>query len=306
MRLYSMYYVCKNYMARVKKMTFEVRTANGKEIRSMKDWREKSKILNELANVTPICDKVRKVYESIPVLYRDVDTFEVPDPIFRSFEKAKSELLASMGTVVDLYETINPQKDQNENGGIDIMLPKFQDLAEFSECLKDLNFVITQCPYFQNRDEEIKFKTVDVGSIWLTLAVVGVSCAVLTNFGKIVDQAAKIKSHMTTVRMQEEILRSMKIKNEIAEEVTDVYKKTKDTLFQRSLNEIEKELGKLKDGEECDKVKRSLEKLGYWMDKGMQIYSSIDSPKEVRDVFPEQQELSFLPDDIQKLIEKKE
>ena len=51
---------------------------------------------------------------------------------------------------------------------------------------------------------------------------------------------------------------------------------------------------------------RCLEKLSIWMNKGLQIYSSIEAPKEVKDVFPEQQDLSFLTDDIQKLIEEKE
>ena len=306
MRLYSMYYVCRKYIDIIRKMTFDTRTANGKEIRSLSNWKEKSIILNELANVAPIRDKVRKVYECVPVMYRDIDRFDVQDSIVRSFNQSKSELLASMETIVNLYETTSPPRDTNEKGGIDIRLPKFQDLGEFSDCLKDLNFVITQCPYLLNKDEEIKFKTIDIGSIWLTLAVVGVSSTILLNFGKLVDQAIKIKSHMITVKMQEETLRSMEIKNEIAEEVSDVFKKTKDALLKQSLDNIENELGPIQDGEESDKVKRSLEKLGYWMDKGMQIYSSIDTPKEVKDVFPEPQELSFLPDDIQKLLEKKE
>lgn len=43
-----------------------------------------------------------------------------------------------------------------------------------------------------------------------------------------------------------------------------------------------------------------------WMDKGMQIYSSIDAPVEIKDVFPLQQETNFLSDDLIKLLENKE
>ena len=71
------------------------------------------------------------------------------------------------------------------------------------------------------------------------------------------------------------------------------------------MDELQNELGKLNDGEEKDKVGKSLEKLAYWMDKGMQIYSTIEAPPEIKDLFPEQEELSFLTDDIQKLIEMK-
>ena len=60
------------------------------------------------------------------------------------------------------------------------------------------------------------------------------------------------------------------------------------------------------DGEEKDKAGKALEKLGYWMDKGMQIYSAIDAPAEIKDVFPTQQETNFLSDDLIKLLENKE
>lgn len=300
-----MYYVCRYYIDFIRQIKFDVRNVGGKEVRFLDKWQEKSKILNKLANVKPIRKKAKELYECIPTVYRDSDKFDVQDSIIKSFEKSKSELLACMETIINLYKATTYRNELDEKCGIDIMLPNFRDLGEFSDCLKDLNFVITQCPYFLRKDEEIKFKTIDIGSIWITLAVIGASSAILFNFGKIVDQAAKIKSHMSTVKMQEEMLRSMKTKNEVSEEVFDVFKKTKDVLLQQSLETIKNELGDLKDGEEIDKVKRSLEKLGYWMDKGMQIYSSIDAPKEVRDAFPEQQELSFLSDNLQKLLEMK-
>ena len=41
------------------------------------------------------------------------------------------------------------------------------------------------------------------------------------------------------------------------------------------------------------------------MDKGLQIYSAIDADNEIKDLFPVQEDLSFLSDDIQKLIEMK-
>ena len=41
------------------------------------------------------------------------------------------------------------------------------------------------------------------------------------------------------------------------------------------------------------------------MDKGMQIYSSINAPSEIKDVFPTQEEVNILSDDLLKLIEMK-
>lgn len=106
--------------------------------------------------------------------------------------------------------------------------------------------------------------------------------------------------------MQEEALRTLEVKDEIAAEVLEAYKKANRVLTQNAVTELERELGELNDGEERDKVGKTLEKLAFWMDKGMQIYSAIDAPTEIKDVFPKQQEVSFLSDDLIKLLENKE
>ena len=132
------------------------------------------------------------------------------------------------------------------------------------------------------------------------------AATVLTSLGKLVDAAVKIKSHVTTVRMQEELLRSMQLKNDVAEEAVKTLKETNRLLLENTIGDLTTEIGELKDGEEKGKAQKSIEKMAYWMDKGMQIYSSIDAPKEVKDLFPEQEETFSLTDDIQKLIEMKD
>lgn len=158
-----------------------------------------------------------------------------------------------------------------------------------------------------DKDGQIKYGTIDVGSTWLTFAIGGAAATtIISNLAKIVDNAIKMKSHITTVKMQEEALRTLEVKDEIAAELLETYKKTNQVLTQNSVTELERELGELKDGEERDKVGKTLEKLAFWMDKGMQIYSAIDAPTEIKDVFPKQQEASFLSDDLIKLLENKE
>ena len=297
--------MCKNYLELIKKMSTEKRAANGKEIYSINDWKNKSIILNELAELPVVREQAKILYESVPVIYRDSDRFDVTESVVKAFTTAKNNLLVSMETIIKLYEFVNPQRDNENQAGADIKLPEFDNLKEFSTCLDDLNFVITQCPYLLKENEEFRFKAVDVGSLWITLTVVGSAATILIALGKIVDQAVKIKSHMLTVKMQEEQLRSMQIKNDIAEEVKKVYQETNKVFMANSIAALENELGTLTDGEEKGKVEVCLKKLGYWMEKGMQIYSSIETTKEIRDIFPEQQKISFLSDDLQRLIEEK-
>lgn len=307
MRLYGMYYTCKKYVGYVKEMKVNDRTANGNVIWSIKAWREKSIALNELGKINPLRAYARKVYEAIPIVYRDRDDFDITETTKNSFITAREKLIVAMETIIDMYETINPNKMTNEEYGFDIKMPEFDELGEFAKCIEDLNFVIKQCPYLNDKDGQIKYGTIDVGSTWLTFAIGGAAATtIISNLAKIVDNAIKMKSHITTVKMQEEALRTLEVKDEIAAELLETYKKTNQVLTQNSVTELERELGELKDGEERDKVEKTLEKLAFWMDKGMQIYSAIDAPTEIKDVFPKQQEVSFLSDDLIKLLENKE
>lgn len=307
MRLYGMYYTCKKHIEYVKNMKVTNKTTAREATWSIKSWAERSKVLNELAKMKPLRTPAREVYEAIPVVYRDQDEFDISGTVKDRFVAARGKLIVAMETVIDMYETINPKKVIDEDYGFDIKMPEFDDLGEFSKCMEDLDFVMKQCPYLNDKDGQIKYGSIDVGSTWLTFIIVGVGATtVMTNLAKIVDIAIKIKSHITTVKMQEEALRSVEIRDEIAAEVLDAYKKANRILTQNSVAELERELGELKDGEEKDKAGKTLEKLGYWMDKGMKIYSSIDAPVEIKDVFPLQQETNFLSDDLIKLLENKE
>lgn len=307
MRLYGMYYTCKKHIEYVKNMKVTNKTTAREATWSIKSWAERSKVLNELAKMKPLRTPAREVYEAIPVVYRDQDEFDISGTVKDRFVAARGKLIVAMETVIDMYETINPKKVIDEDYGFDIKMPEFDDLGEFSKCMEDLDFVMKQCPYLNDKDGQIKYGSIDVGSTWLTFIIVGVGATtIMTNLAKIVDIAIKIKSHITTVKMQEEALRSVEIRDEIAAEVLDAYKKANRILTQNSVVELEQELGELKDGEEKDKAGKALEKLGYWMDKGMQIYSSIDAPVEIKDVFPLQQETNFLSDDLIKLLENKE
>ena len=307
MRLYGMYYTCKKHIEYVKNMKVTNKTTAREATWSIKSWAERSKVLNELAKMKPLRTPAREVYEAIPVVYRDQDEFDISGTVKDRFVAARGKLIVAMETVIDMYETINPKKVIDEDYGFDIKMPEFDDLGEFSKCMEDLDFVMKQCPYLNDKDGQIKYGSIDVGSTWLKFIIVVVGATtVMTNLAKIVDIAIKIKSHITTVKMQEEALRSVEIRDEIAAEVLDAYKKANRILTQNSVAELERELGELKDGEEKDKAGKTLEKLGYWMDKGMQIYSSIDAPVEIKDVFPLQQETNFLSDDLIKLLENKE
>lgn len=86
----------------------------------------------------------------------------------------------------------------------------------------------------------------------------------------------------------------------------ETFKKSKQNLLDESVFELENDIGELRDGEERDKVKRTIEDMVVLMDKGVEIYSSIETPKDIKVLFPYEKDTAILPDKITKSIEKKE
>ena len=170
-----------------------------------------------------------------------------------------------------------------------------------------MEFIIDHCPFLKRDDATIKYRSTDTGSFWITFLVVGAGAAfLLTNLSKVVDAAVKVKSHMVTVKQQEELLRSMELKNELVTGFLTTFNKINKQLTDQCVTELEENIQKTADGEEFDKAGMSLEKLALWMDKGLQIYSTIDASEEVKDLFPKQENTELISNEVLKLLEMKE
>lgn len=304
MRLYSMYFICKSNIEAVKAITIESRNQGTSVINYVGNWYEKVKLLNKLANVPGLRQATTNLYESVPIFVRNRNTADLDTTSEAKFKEAQRNLIGSMDTIISMYE--NMGIEEKSGTGFDMKLPQFDSIKDFSSCIRDIEFIVNQCPYLRDNDGEIKFKSVDVGSFWITFLIAGTAATtMLLNLSKIVDAAIKIKSHVVTVKQQEEVLRSMEIKNGLASEVMETFNKANKIIVDSCVREIETDIGKLENGEDFDKVGKCVEKLADWMNKGLQIYSTIDAPKEVRDLFPPQEDQQLLNDDIIKLIEQK-
>lgn len=191
--------------------------------------------------------------------------------------------------------------------GFDVKLPPTNDFDNFTEYINDFQKFVLSCPYLRNDNEKITLKKVDVGSIWICFSVIGVGVAgtvLLSNLGKIVDQAIKIKSHILSCKQQEAQLRAMNQKNEVLDKVLEGFDSYKKTLIQQCTDELKSSIGNVANGEEEEQVRKTLNTLGTLMSKGMEIYASIDTPDEVKDLFPTSDEIKSLNEPIKMLIEE--
>lgn len=136
MRLYSMYFICKNNIEIIKNLKAETVTNNSGQFVRVKGWTDTIKSLNKLANVPGIKEYSEKLYESIPIVLRDRDTFDITIESANKLELARKELLSSVSTIIGMYEQMG--LTQNTDTGFDIKLPQFSSIKDFSNCIKDL------------------------------------------------------------------------------------------------------------------------------------------------------------------------
>lgn len=115
-----------------------------------------------------------------------------------------------------------------------------------------------------------------------------------------------LRSHYITLQQQEEMLRSQQIKNDLAEQQIELFTTLKTIYINEEISKLESNYGKPCDPEERDKVEMSLDKLILFLDKGGEIYATLDSPEDVQALFPQMQTNYELPSDIIKYLEEKD
>lgn len=302
MKLYNVYRLCKLNIELIDDLN--ISHNQNTDIYTINNWLDLKNILNKIEKIPALKISTNKCIESVPDVVRHEESPRMNKDTYNKFIDKKNILYNKMNMIIELYESMNLENDGN---GVDIKLPPCEDLKEYISYLKDLEFIFSQCPYLQCENEILKFGSVDIGSNWIKLTIAGAStCLLLTNVASLVDKAMVLRSHYITISQQEEILKSQQIKNELAEENFETFKTLKNTYMNIIINQLQKEYDASWNPEDIDKAERSLEKLIILLDKGCEIYATLDAPEDVQALFPEIQGNLELPDNIMKYLEDKE
>lgn len=303
MKLYNVYRICKRNIDFFENIKI-IKDENNVNTFKIINWKEIETKLNIIRKIPILKEYVDCYFDIIPIFIREKSILEFSNTIASRLTSQQKNICDRINTIIDLYESMNLGDGGN---GIDIKMPPCDDLKDYITYLKDIEFIFSQCPFLQCENEILKFESVDVGSNWLRLTIAAAStCMVLNNTAALVDKALILRSHYISIRQQEEILKSQQNKNELSKEIIESYKFLHDTYMDAAVSILEKDLGNLKDPEERDKAERSLEKMVDLLDKGCEIYATLDSPDEIQALFPELQNNLELPDNIVKYLEDKE
>lgn len=306
LRLYNVYYLCKNLIKIFAENRIETKMANREYY--INNWDEYKTALESLRQIQMFVEIVDDLYETIPVFVREKNRPEIDHEIKNKFIYKNNMIVDKMNTIIDLYESMNLKDSKN---GIDVKIPECNDLKDYIWYLKEIDFILTQCPYLLCNEEQIQFANVDVGSNWLSFLIeisagTTVACYILNNIAKLLDKAMILKSHYLSIKQQEEeALKMAHEKTELADSIIEIFNRLKKHYINEVVSQLEEEIKPLKDGEERGKVEKSLEKLTTLLDKGVEIYASLDTPKDIQVLFPEIGETKKLPDSILNFLEDK-
>lgn len=240
--------------------------------RSLKNFSENfSSILGDVKCLSNALDKVH-----IAILDRAITMEQKMNVV--------EELNLQFECIIQLYELMG----QNEQGiGLDIKIPETDDITEFKEYIDDLEFIFSQCFIFRSDNASIKLRGVDIGSIWLAFSIIGAEAsALLNNIATFVNKCFLIREYRLACEgLKQEIEKSeydQNKKEEIIENIKEGYK----SVVSNALRDLGKNIEDYKLESDNRKIlEQSLEKLEKLIDKGLQIYASIDSPPETKALF---------------------
>ena len=113
MRMFGIYYICKNYIDIIENMKLiSKKRSKRKKCSRYRRLAGKSEILNELSKIEPLREKVKAMYNCIPVINRDENEFDLSPGKCEQFRNARSVLFITMQSIIELYETINTKEYQ--------------------------------------------------------------------------------------------------------------------------------------------------------------------------------------------------
>lgn len=307
MRLYNVYYLCKISIEGIKKIQYtDNNYANRNHDYTIEGWTEAKQSYEIIGEISFLKNDVKQIMDYVPAYVHSDLKPRVSDKVVDNLKRANIQLVAKLDAIIELYESLDNGDAQE---GLDVKIPKCDSFKEYIQYMKDIDFIFSQCPFISQTDEEIVFNTVDVGSMWLSFFIKAQAGKhlILSTIVKLSEVAIKIKSNYKVTKMQDEWLETMRQKNDVGQEVIDVFKQMKQKMLDDAVSELEGECGiSLENDEDRDRARRSIDKMAMLIDKGVEIYSAIETPQEIKVMFPFSENAPLLPEGLQKLIEAKE
>jgi hypothetical protein len=253
------------------------------------------KALHGLEEIDIFKDAIQQLKDS--ALYQThTDKLKVAIEEFRKISETFDEV--AYGCYY-LKKVLDKSLSEISPNSISIKLPRIVDFDDMSKILLDLNKAITIPVVDKKINGKIKIEYVESGSIWLIVAL-GTPLAVGL-IGSICWSSAVINKKRQEAKMFEEHVKTLELNNQNQKNLIDAQQKQLSLLLNAEASNIVNEYYKEINNEQIERLKLSIETLGRLILKGAEVHPALNSPEEVRNLFPDFKKLNLIESKIKSI-----
>ena len=185
---------------------------------------------------------------------------------------------------------------------VSIRLPSANHLASVSESLARLDKVFGQAMSVLPESPKVTVKRWETGSLWIDILVGSVSGVVL--IGGLAWAAACSYKKFQEGRLLEKMSESLGIKNEVLGAIRDGVARSVDEMISAEAARLEAKHSKGKgDPETIQRLQFCIREFYDMIRSGAEIHPSLQAPEDVKNVFPNMEQVFGLPS-AQKLLKE--
>lgn len=268
---------------------------------TINNWGQVYNVLTKLKNFNFVKAEVERIFSSgiqfqtlTPTLNLDQSQYKL---FISNLRKVQSILSKSTELISEFFP--NDVEDQ-----LNIKLPSNISLLDFKKIIDDLDYIFNKCQIVSelNNKEPVDIRKVDSGSIWLIL---GISSTATVVIGGLIKISVGICKHVLDIQQGIQKIRVLKSGASVIEKMEE---EIDELIKERSRAEtetfIKNNIAIENDNEKNEKINSlmiAMEKLIKLHFKGVEIYASLEAKKDVASLFPDQEEILKLANEILKL-----
>ena len=296
---------------KILKLETERVSVNGNNYQKIKNWKDINYALFKLNEFEFMGDSVEDIFDMGANFMASTETTSILIGEYQKFinlfdiVKAKCEAIIDMG---------NNKIDNDDSNYLYVKLPnKLKDLDELNTITKGLDTTFNQCPILRDTYKEVNFVGVDVGSSWFVLSFVLAGAPIAA---KTLNWIADFIKKCNDIRIQNRTIKKMDLEYLISK--IEFEKEKKEELLQKVEKGIESDFkeqylkefidikipikGKISE-EDKGKIVHCMSTMIQLLEKGVELYPSINASNELKAAFPKQEEWEKISGDIKLLNE---
>lgn len=211
------------------------------------------------------------------------------------------KIINKASLLLDLSNEIYPPLSENT---ISIKLPETSDMRALYHYIKSFEQAFSILLTDDAINSTISIENWEHGSFWINLYA-GSALAIGVISGT-VWASAVIANKYQEVKIHEQYVRSLNIKNESLEDLLQAQKELTDDLINMETRAIiDKHLGGSTDQEKFERVKLAIKTIAELINQGAEINPALDAPENVQNLFPDFSRLDSIQSRIPQIVHKK-